>query len=257
MPAATSAGRPHRAPLPPSRPARPGPAQVTATASTGSWTGTPVAVVTAGRDVTLAVGPTWQVVGGWWPSLGVDTPSLGTVAPGGCSRSAPTRARARPLDRTPRRRPAGHRRRRRGRRGRHGDGPGPLGPAQHGRQGQDQLRHGLRRPEGPGRDGRRRATGLPIEGYVLLGFTGFKRIVDDQGGPTDGHPAHRRRLARQGSRHQGRPADPLRAPRPSPTPASARRCPTATSAARGTRARSSSRRRSRRSSPGRQRSPAP
>ena len=34
--------------------------------------GTPVAVVTAGSDVTLAVGPTWKVVGGWWPSLGVD-----------------------------------------------------------------------------------------------------------------------------------------------------------------------------------------
>jgi polyisoprenyl-teichoic acid--peptidoglycan teichoic acid transferase len=26
------------------------------------------------------------------------------------------------------------------------------------------------------------ATGLPLEGYVLLGFTGFSRIVDDQGG---------------------------------------------------------------------------
>ena len=28
----------------------------------------------------------------------------------------------------------------------------------------------------------KRVTGLPLEGYVLLGFSGFKKIVDDQGG---------------------------------------------------------------------------
>lgn len=28
----------------------------------------------------------------------------------------------------------------------------------------------------------RRTTGLPIEGYVVLGFTGFKKLVDAQGG---------------------------------------------------------------------------
>jgi LCP family protein required for cell wall assembly len=40
--------------------------------STGSWKGTPIAVVTRGKDVTLLVGgKRWTVVGGWWPSLGV------------------------------------------------------------------------------------------------------------------------------------------------------------------------------------------
>jgi polyisoprenyl-teichoic acid--peptidoglycan teichoic acid transferase len=41
--------------------------------SVGSWKGTPIAAVTRGNDVTLAVknGSAWSVVGGWWPSLGV------------------------------------------------------------------------------------------------------------------------------------------------------------------------------------------
>lgn len=40
--------------------------------STGAWKGTPVAVVTYGKDVTLLVkDKRWTVVGGWWPSLGV------------------------------------------------------------------------------------------------------------------------------------------------------------------------------------------
>jgi hypothetical protein len=32
---------------------------------------------TAGDDVTLAVGPSWKVAGGWWPSLGGKSPHLG------------------------------------------------------------------------------------------------------------------------------------------------------------------------------------
>lgn len=44
------------------------------TATTGTWRGAKVAVVTAEDDVTLAVRPKnrerWKVVGGWWPSLG-------------------------------------------------------------------------------------------------------------------------------------------------------------------------------------------
>ena len=50
---------------------------VTATATTGTWKSEKVAVVTAGDDVTLAVGPDWKVVGGWWPSLGKAEPDLG------------------------------------------------------------------------------------------------------------------------------------------------------------------------------------
>jgi len=44
----------------------------------GTWQGVPIAVVTRGKDVTLAVkAPRWKVVGGWWPSVGVAAPSLG------------------------------------------------------------------------------------------------------------------------------------------------------------------------------------
>ena len=50
---------------------------VEATATMGAWKSEKVAVVTAGGDVTLAVGPKWKVVGGWWPSLGKATPQLG------------------------------------------------------------------------------------------------------------------------------------------------------------------------------------
>jgi polyisoprenyl-teichoic acid--peptidoglycan teichoic acid transferase len=39
---------------------------------TGTWKGSPIAVVTRGKDVTLLVkAKSWTVVGGWWPSLGV------------------------------------------------------------------------------------------------------------------------------------------------------------------------------------------
>lgn len=54
-------------------------AEVAVSGSSGEWKGTPLAVLTAGDDVTLAVKGErgWQVVGGWWPSLGVDQPVLG------------------------------------------------------------------------------------------------------------------------------------------------------------------------------------
>jgi LCP family protein required for cell wall assembly len=45
-----------------------------------TWKGVPIAVVTHGKDVTLAVrAPRWKVVGGWWPSIGVSRPSLGGI----------------------------------------------------------------------------------------------------------------------------------------------------------------------------------
>lgn len=53
-----------------------GPVVVSGAVST--WNGVPIAVVTKGNDVTLAVkAPRWRVVGGWWPSIGVAAPSLG------------------------------------------------------------------------------------------------------------------------------------------------------------------------------------
>src|SRR5665811_681469 len=54
------------------------PGTVVVKGSVASWKGVPIAVVTRGKDVTLAVAaPKWRVVGGWWPSVGVAAPSLG------------------------------------------------------------------------------------------------------------------------------------------------------------------------------------
>ena len=53
---------------------------VVAVGAVASWKGVPIAVVTTGKDVTLAVKVhRWRVVGGWRPSLGVPTPSLGSL----------------------------------------------------------------------------------------------------------------------------------------------------------------------------------
>lgn len=48
-------------------------------ASTGTWKGTDVGVLTKGKDTTLVVRKksSWKVVGGWWPSQGLPGPYLG------------------------------------------------------------------------------------------------------------------------------------------------------------------------------------
>ena len=151
-----------------------------ATAKVGSWMGTPVAVVTAGEDVTLAVGPTWKVVGGWWPSLGVAKPSLGSgprwvLAIGSDAR------KGQPLERT------------------RADVLQVIGIDGRGGGGVMGMARDLWVPLSTGGKGKinsamvlggpraqvktvTNVTGLPVEGYVVLGFTGFKKIVDDQGG---------------------------------------------------------------------------
>lgn len=160
---------------------------VTATASTGKWQGEQVAVVTADDDVTLAVAgatqgdPAWRVVGGWWPSLGIDRASLGDNGPrwvlalGSDARPGEsiTRTRADVLQVV-------------GVDGR--GGGGILG-----------LPRDLWVPLSTGGTAKinaamayggpsaqlatvRRTTGLPVEGYVLVGFEGFEQVVDEQGG---------------------------------------------------------------------------
>ncbi|MCU1538398.1 MAG: cell envelope-related transcriptional attenuator [Humibacillus sp.] len=151
-----------------------------ARATTGSWMGTPVAVITSGQDVTLAVGPSWRVVGGWWPSLGIATPSLGggprwVLAIGSDAR------KGQPLERT------------------RADVLQVIGLDGAGGGGVMGMARDLWVPLSTGGKGKinaamvfggpdaqlttvRRVTGLPIQGYVVLGFTGFKQIVDDQGG---------------------------------------------------------------------------
>lgn len=154
--------------------------KVSGSAKTGEWMGTPVAVVTVGDDVTLAVGPTWKVVGGWWPSLGVDQPSLGggprwVLAVGSDARRGQdlTRTRADTLQVV----------------GIDGKGGG----------GMMGMARDLWVPLSTGGSGKinsamvaggpeaqlatiRNVTGLPIEGYVVIGFDGFTKVIDEQGG---------------------------------------------------------------------------
>ncbi len=151
-----------------------------ARAAVGSWFGTPIAVVTAGEDVTLAVGKRWQVVGGWWPSLGVDAPVVGggprwVLAVGSDARRGQDLARSRAdtlqvvgLDGK--------------------GGGGVMGIARDlwvtlstGGKGKINSAMALGGPQAQLRTVRA-ATGLPIEGYAVIGFEGFTTLIDDQGG---------------------------------------------------------------------------
>ncbi len=162
------------------KPRKPATGAVAAKAAVGSWMGTPVAVVTAGDDVTLAVGPTWKVAGGWWPSLGVAKPSLGggprwVLAIGSDAR------KGQPVERT------------------RADVLQVIGVDGNGGGGIMGMARDLWVPLSTGGKGKinsamvfggpeaqvqtvRNVTGLPIQGYVVVGFTGFKKIVDEEGG---------------------------------------------------------------------------
>ena len=153
---------------------------VEATATMGAWKSEKVAVVMAGDDVTLAVGPKWQVVGGWWPSLGKATPQLGK----GPRFLLVVGSDARPDEPL---------------KGSRGDtlqvigidgkgGGGVMGiprdtwaPLPGG--GSGKINAAFAYGGGNGQLGSVRAvTGLPVEGYVATGFKGFKAIVDQSGG---------------------------------------------------------------------------
>jgi LCP family protein required for cell wall assembly len=150
--------------------------------STGSWKGTAVAVVTAGKDVTLAVkAPTWRIVGGWWPSLGVKAPQLGgdrrVLLIGSDARTLQgqkvDRSRADSLHVVG---VDGH------------GGGGVLGFARDAyvplsTGGQDKINAAMVFG-GPRAQLQtvRNTTGLPIEGYLLTGFGGFRRLIDGAGG---------------------------------------------------------------------------
>ncbi|EWT03685.1 hypothetical protein N865_08825 [Intrasporangium oryzae NRRL B-24470] len=153
-------------------------------AALGSWFGTPIAVVTSGDDVTLAVGSgggaAWTVVGGWWPSLGVSAPSLGggprwVLAIGSDARPG------QPLERS------------------RADVLQVIGLDGRGGGGVMGMARDLWVPLSTGGTGKinsamvfggpkaqlatvKSVTGLPVEGYVVLGFSGFTALVDGQGG---------------------------------------------------------------------------
>lgn len=54
---------------------------IAVTGTTGTWKGTPIATVVEGKDVTLLVKTKsgWVVAGGWWPSLKVGRPAFPTM----------------------------------------------------------------------------------------------------------------------------------------------------------------------------------
>ena len=153
---------------------------VEATATMGAWKSEKVAVVTAGDDVTLAVGPKWKVVGGWWPSLGKATPQLGK----GPRFLLVVGSDARPDEPL---------------KGSRGDTLQVIGIDGKGGGGVMGIPRDTWAPLPGGGSGKinaafaygggngqlasvRAVTGLPVEGYVATGFKGFKAIVDQSGG---------------------------------------------------------------------------
>jgi LCP family protein required for cell wall assembly len=142
--------------------------------------GTPVAVVSVGQDVTLAVGPDWKIVGGWWPSLGVEAPSLDggprwVLALGSDARRGQelTRTRADTLQVV-------------GIDGKGGGGVMGMArdlwvPLSTGGSGKINSAMAAGGPEAQLATVRA-VTGLPVEGYVVIGFDGFTKVIDELGG---------------------------------------------------------------------------
>jgi len=151
--------------------------------SVSTWKGTAIAVVTRGKDVTLAVrAPKWKVVGGWWPSLGVSAPSLGAgprrvlVVGTDARKGQPVeRSRADSLH------IVGY------------DGHGGAGIVGIARDSYVPLASGGRGKinsalvfGGPASLQRTvtSATGVPLEGYLITGFDGFRKLINGMGGLT-------------------------------------------------------------------------
>ncbi len=153
-------------------------------ATTGTWRGERVAVVTADDDVTLAVRPKggqrWKVVGGWWPSLGG---SEGEPDLGGSRHVLVIGSDARPGQDVERSR---------------ADAIQLLGVDGQGGAGLMGLARDLWAPipgQGHGKlnsamalagpSGQTRSvenlSGLDVDGYVVTGFEGFREIVDEVG----------------------------------------------------------------------------
>jgi LCP family protein required for cell wall assembly len=154
---------------------------VVVTGAVASWKGVPMAVVTSGSDVTLAVAaPTWKVVGGWWPSVGVPAPSLGA----GARRVLVVGSDARPGEPVD---------------GSRGDSLHIIGFDGHGGGGILGIARDAYVPLFTGGRGKINsalvfggpvalqrtvvaATGVPLEGYLITGFDGFQRLIDGIGG---------------------------------------------------------------------------
>lgn len=158
-----------------------GRASVEGVASVGTWKGQQVAVVTSGSDATLlvAAGARWSVVGGWWPSLSRPAQLgagprhvllIGSDARVGESLKG-TRADTLQLVGID---TAG--------------GAGVMGLprdiwAEMPGGGHAKINAAFARAGGPGQQQAvAGVTGIPVEGYVAVGFDGFEKIVDETGG---------------------------------------------------------------------------
>ena len=151
---------------------------IEAKAALGRWGKERVAVVTAGDDVTLAVGPDWTVVGGWWPSLdrkasGVDEKRFVLVIGSDARGTSLEGSRGDTLQVVAL------------------DGKGGGGivgiprdlyvPLSTG--GRSKINAAFAYGGGPAQlETVKRLSGLPIEGYVVTGFSGFRKIVNEAGG---------------------------------------------------------------------------
>ena len=154
-------------------------ADVAVSGGVGSWQGTPIAVVARGNDVTLLVkDSSWVVVGGWWPSLKAAAVPV-----------APTRILAVGSDARPNQTPEKCR----------ADALHIIGVDAKGVGGMVGVPRDAYVPLSTGGSDKinaalvyggangivrtiERATGVPIDGYLLTGFKGFRAIVDGVGG---------------------------------------------------------------------------
>lgn len=153
-------------------------------ASTGTWRGAKVAVVTAEDDVTLAVRPKgrqgWKVVGGWWPSLG----SKGRTDLGGGRHVLVIGSDARPGEEVERSRAdaiqlLGV------------DGKGGAGVMGFARDlwvpipgnGEGKLNSSMVFSGASGQtESVSSVSGIDVDGYVVTGFEGFENIFEELGG---------------------------------------------------------------------------
>lgn len=158
-----------------------GRASVEGVASVGTWKGQEVAVVTSGSDATLlvAAGASWSVVGGWWPSL--SRPAQLGAGPRHVLLIGSDARVGESL------------------KGTRGDtlqlvgidtvgGAGVMGLprdiwAEMPDGGHAKVNAAFARGGGPGQQQAvAGVTGIPVEGYVAVGFDGFAKIVDEAGG---------------------------------------------------------------------------
>lgn len=154
-------------------------ASLTVVGATGAWQGTLMATVTYGSDCTLLVKTKgWQVVGGWWPSLGVTSVAhkparVLVVGSDARPNENPVKCRADAIHLI----------------GVDASGVGGLvgiprdSYVSLSTGGTDKINAALVYGGAKGIvDTVRRTTGLPIDGYLLTGFKGFRAIIDGVGG---------------------------------------------------------------------------